>query len=712
MKINKQILLFILFIFQPLVGLSQLKVDAGDNTKVCMDAKAQIGGKPTAENGMPDYTYRWMPAAHLSCTDCANPVASPIETTTYFVTVTDQMGNAATDSVQVELSMRLEILTPTDTLCREAECFELSATVNGGFWDGRGVTGNLFCPLEAGIGPKMVTYTVQNHPTCTGTATLKLFVKRKPNLDISVSNDTICIGKEIVVNNNSPVKESYEWFINNNKLDNLFNTNNFNVEFTDLISRTGTYTIVQKLIDHPCSSSDTLTLKVKRQSNFGFDRHRTGPCGRSYYIENKSIDRSLTYNWDFGNDTSIAIYQPDTTYFSPAISGKDTSYLLSIYIEDPICDHTVITTDLYVGYRPIPTIDAQRVSTDTICNLMDTLAFSCNLNFEDVWLDSVQWKLGNYGHLNGSNQVSTQLNLSPVIFDKRNLNGATTDTVTLITYGRCGSDSSTYIVPLYYTGSSVEAAFQTNQLIYCIGDTTLFTNSSDNVPNYFWDFGNGSTSNEKTPLYIYNEAGNYTIQLTAAEACSSNTTSQEVSIIPYPNNASVNYFPAEPLTQQMVTLVANADEDENNTYSYQWNLGDLGESTEQMPVLNFDRPGDYAIELLISPQEAHCPVVLTTNITVGVNIVIYDFFPTAFSPNADGINDCYEVKLPYYIDLELLQIYDRWGTLIFETNANNTCWNGKYNNKALSIGVYVFQAVLRDLEDEVYQMRGNITLVR
>jgi len=622
------------------------------------------------------------------------------------------MGNSATDSVQVELSTQLEILTPTDTLCRETECFELLATVNGGTWEGKGVSGNLFCPVEAGIGPKTITYTVENHPTCSGSETLKLFSKRKLNLDISVSNDTICFGKEIIINNNSPEKENYEFFINGNTLNAGLSSNNFNIDITDEIPRTGTYTIVQKLINHPCPCSDTLVIKVKRQPNYGFDLNRTGPCGRSYYITNTSVDKSLTYNWDFGIDTSIAVFQPDTMFFSPAISGKDTSYFVSINIDDPICDNAVITTNLYVGYRPIPIISAQRISTDTICNLLDTLAFSCNLDFNDAWLDSVQWKLGNYGQINGSNQVSTQLNLSPVIFDKRNLNGATTDTVTLITYGRCGSDSTTYVVPLYYTNSSVKAAFQTNQLNYCINDTILFTNTSDNVPNYFWDFGNGSTSNEETPFYIYNEAGNYTIQLTASEVCSSTTTSREILIVPYPNNASINYLPVEPLTQQAVTLVANADEDEDITYSYQWDFGDLGKSTEQMPVLNFDRPGEYPIELLISSQEAHCPVVLNTSITVGVNIVIYDFFPTAFSPNSDGINDCYEVDLPYYVDLELLQIYDRWGTLIFETRINDICWNGKYNNKALSIGVYVFQAVLRDLEDEIHQIRGNITLVR
>ncbi len=712
LNIIKQILIILFFTFQWLEASSQLRVDAGGKTKVCLGAQTSIGGSPTATNGMPNYTYNWLPVASLSCSNCANPVVSPTENTTYFVTVTDEAGNSAIDSVLVEISEQLEILTPADTLCREGACIELKATIDGGIWEGRGVSNNLFCPEDAGGGTKIITYTVNDHPTCAGIDTLRLPLIRKPNLDITVSNDTICIGRDIIINNNSPEKENYEWYINDNRLNIGFSNNNFNIDLTDEISRTGTYTIVQKLVNHPCPNSDTLVLRVKRQSNFGFDLNRTGPCGRSYYIENTSIDRSLDYHWDFGNGSTISAFQADTMFFDPAVSGKDTFYLVSIAIEDPICDDTEITSSLYVGYRPIPVMHAQRLNTDTLCSLIDTLSFSSNLDFSDVWLDSVQWKLGSYGQFNGSSLVGSQLSLSPVIFDKRGLDGFTTDTVTLITYGRCGSDSSTYVVPLYYTESAVNAAFETNQLSYCIGDTVYLNNLSDEVPNYFWDFGNGLTSNERDAFQVYQEEGRYSIQLTAAEDCSANTTSKEISIFPYPSTASLDYLPEEPLTQQMVTLLANVDDDVSNLYSYQWNLGILGESTEEMPILYFDRPGDYPIQLSVSPIEAHCPIILNTTVTVGLNIIIYDFFPTAFSPNADGMNDCYKVELPYYVNLELLQIYDRWGTLLFETNSTDVCWNGKYNNTALTIGVYVYQAVLRDIEEEVYYLRGNITLVR
>ncbi|OQP65696.1 PKD domain-containing protein [Niastella populi] len=47
--------------------------------------------------------YKWTPADYLSCTDCANPVCTPLSTKSYAITVKNQYGCAATDTVVVKL---------------------------------------------------------------------------------------------------------------------------------------------------------------------------------------------------------------------------------------------------------------------------------------------------------------------------------------------------------------------------------------------------------------------------------------------------------------------------------------------------------------------------------------------------------------------------------------------------------------------------------
>jgi large repetitive protein len=64
--------------------------------------------------------------------------------------------------------------------------------------------------------------------------------------------------------------------------------------------------------------------------------------------------------------------------------------------------------------------------------------------------------------------------------------------------------------------------------------------------------------------------------------------------------------------------------------------------------------------------------------------------PTAFTPNEDMLNDQFYFKssidcsTTYY----RLEIYDRWGTLMFISIDVNEGWNGYYNGKRCPIGVY------------------------
>lgn len=63
-------------------------------------------------------SYVWFPAAGLSCTDCAQPTATPDDTTTYHVTVSNMFGCSVTDSVRVEVVPLPAVnLTPDTTIC-------------------------------------------------------------------------------------------------------------------------------------------------------------------------------------------------------------------------------------------------------------------------------------------------------------------------------------------------------------------------------------------------------------------------------------------------------------------------------------------------------------------------------------------------------------------------------------------------------------------
>ncbi len=87
------------------------------------------------------------------------------------------------------------------------------------------------------------------------------------------------------------------------------------------------------------------------------------------------------------------------------------------------------------------------------------------------------------------------------------------------------------------------------------------------------------------------------------------------------------------------------------------------------------------------------------------------FVPTVFSPNGDGNNDMYCIY-GGCIDVFTLEIYNRWGELIFTTNDLEQCWDGTQKGDPVNTGTYVFKLNLTKTDGEVIQQTGNVNVVR
>jgi gliding motility-associated-like protein len=106
---------------------------------------------------------------------------------------------------------------------------------------------------------------------------------------------------------------------------------------------------------------------------------------------------------------------------------------------------------------------------------------------------------------------------------------------------------------------------------------------------------------------------------------------------------------------------------------------------------------------------------------VTINVVpVFDpvvFVPNTFTPNGDNINDYFFAYGTDLASIVSMQIYDRWGELIFVkenmlAGDQNSGWDGTYNGENVSQGVYAFMMIVQ-LEDGMKQhMQGNITLIR
>jgi gliding motility-associated-like protein len=89
------------------------------------------------------------------------------------------------------------------------------------------------------------------------------------------------------------------------------------------------------------------------------------------------------------------------------------------------------------------------------------------------------------------------------------------------------------------------------------------------------------------------------------------------------------------------------------------------------------------------------------------------YIPNIFSPNGDGLNDVFRPELGEgSYTLERLQIFDRWGSRVYDCKGSDCAWRGNVRGSSASKGVYVFEMQFRIEDGRLLIKNGDVTLVR
>jgi gliding motility-associated-like protein len=150
-------------------------------------------------------------------------------------------------------------------------------------------------------------------------------------------------------------------------------------------------------------------------------------------------------------------------------------------------------------------------------------------------------------------------------------------------------------------------------------------------------------------------------------------------------------------------------------------------------VLDFDIPEHYAIQWM--PASAfdcsRCPtptllpgsyppvieltVVDTNNCSssyaMSAAYICNPYIPNAFSPNGDGRNDLFQVYNTCPIEGFQIEIYNRWGGLVYQSDDIQSGWDGRQNGQAAAAGVYVYAVTIQENGEEK-TISGEVLLVR
>jgi len=86
------------------------------------------------------------------------------------------------------------------------------------------------------------------------------------------------------------------------------------------------------------------------------------------------------------------------------------------------------------------------------------------------------------------------------------------------------------------------------------------------------------------------------------------------------------------------------------------------------------------------------------------------FVANAFTPNGDQLNEGFQVKGMYIYEYQI-QIYNRWGQLLYTSDQFNEAWDGTYDEQPCQEDVYIYLIDALGTDGEVYHLKGNITLL-
>lgn len=236
---------------------------------------------------------------------------------------------------------------------------------------------------------------------------------------------------------------------------------------------------------------------------------------------------------------------------------------------------------------------------------------------------------------------------------------------------------------------------------------------------YSWDFGNGLFDNVKSPVGIlYGTPGTYNVSLvvtnTAGNCVTTVVKPNFVTVFPIPN-ADYTTNPLYYTTKALPRFdFINQSTILTGSMKYLWDFGTgnpLDTSTSKDPRFAYTNDTGRYYVTLYAISDKGCLDTVVKEVRIGPDITV--FIPNVFSPDGAGIglNETFFVTSEGYKNFNM-QIFNRWGQLLYETNDIKKGWDGKYNGTLSQQDVYVYYVNLTSFEDKPYKFSGTVTLLR
>lgn len=530
---------------------------------------------------------------------------------------------------------------------------------------------------------------------CKDTTETTIVVNPSPVSSFSPSDTEGCSPLPVNFKNNSTNATVSHWYFGDG--EGLTTGGTGPISHTYINNTTALTYLQPRLVvenNYGCKDSSEITLTIFPKVTASITDGGAGCTPYTESLQNNSIGANQ-YAWDFGDGNTSSSFNGHNTFINT--TTNDQTYTVRMIATSVYqCSDTAYTqVTAYRKPSPDYTVSPMELQMPESTVNINNLTPGSNLNY--------LWRFGD-GNTSSQQQPGSYTYAVSGEYD-----------IWLRVSAENCSDSlmKTILIhpnlPVLDYGPNSEG---------CPPLEVQFYNNSVDAHTYFWDFGDGNVSSDKTPKHIYHTPGKYNVTLIIEGPGGISESSDVVINVydkPYAN------FEVRPTVIKLPETVSFINKSEG-AISYIWDFGDGNTSTQHSVQYAYQQTGTYDVSL-IAINEQGCRDSLTIRNAVTAREAGRIEFPNSFTPNPNGPNGGIYVpgspdNFVFYpfvtegiVEYEF-RIYSRWGEILFESNDVNIGWDGYFRGKLCPGGVYIWKVYCRFSNGLTETKTGDVTLFR
>ncbi|MCB0481609.1 MAG: gliding motility-associated C-terminal domain-containing protein [Flavobacteriales bacterium] len=493
--------------------------------------------------------------------------------------------------------------------------------------------------------------------------------------------DSVCVPDTVKLSNQSTIYQgtTYTW-----DLSGLGNTADFNPTLS--INSKGVFKVEISLTDtSTCNLTSKSTKYIEGKSDTSFTLTPQLICNNVARVIGIPNNPSYTYFWNtsykLGDSTS------SRTLARPA---TDTTYWL--HISKGVC----VDTAYQKIFKDTISVDAKdRVDVCSFNKITDLTANSFGLASNFHWSN-----FKNFSDLIPSSKNDSTVTIDPPQFRNRYYIKTTS------TRGCTQIDSSTIYISDLGIGVSEDTA-------KCMHDTVqlfVFSDLPDDKLTAIWTpYKDMITPNDTTHVLVTpTTTRSYYVDVLNYLGCQKKDSIQ-VTVSTFDSDSAS-------ITASLDTIVKIWDTRLTAYppgFAYAWTPSEsLSNATILDPIASPFQTTDYFVTVY-DPKYPECKQTATKRVYVEEIYCDepYVFLPNSFTPNGDGRNEELFIRGKYIKEVKLI-IYNRWGEKVFETTDQNLGWDGTFKGALVNPDVFSYYLYVQCIDDQVFEKKGDITVIR